>query len=87
MPGGEDRAEAGRIDPDVAGARHRLGRRGRGELLDAVGAAGVLRAVVPRRGIPVGEAHRSARRDAGPEQAVPERLGADAARGDDARDR
>ena len=69
--------------PTSPAAGHRLGRGGRGELLDTVGAASLLGVVVPRRGIPVGEAHRAPRRDAGTEQAVPERVGADAAGRDD----
>ncbi len=47
-PGGEDRAETGRIDTDLAGGGHRLGGGGDGELLDPVGAARFFGVVVPR---------------------------------------
>ena len=62
--GGEDRAEAGRVDADrvdAAGLGERLGRRGDGELLDAVGAPRLLRRRVPRRRVPVGDLGRPAR--------------------------
>ena len=83
--GGEDRAEAGRVDAEVTGLVERLGGGGDGELLHAVGAARLL----GRRrttGWDPSPATSIERPDVmpGPEEALPERLLADAARGEHA---
>ena len=62
----------------------RLGSRGDCELLDAIGAARVLRVVEVGERIPIGDLDAAVVGDARPVEAVPERLLADAAGCDDA---
>ncbi len=68
------------VGVQVAGLLEGLGRRGERELLDAVGAAGFLRALEPRARVPVRQPRRRATGRARSEEPLPERLLADPAR-------